>query len=142
VQTPPLDAEVGEQLVAGVEVGERAEPLAAADFGLEVLSVGLAVKDAAAVAAALSVAHLPHVTLVPSHFAGRLHGFCSSSLATRARKLPRGRGAGGSVLRRGVGSPLAAAGTPSSSQARRSSAAIRQREQRLVARNSPRSIAP
>jgi hypothetical protein len=142
VQSPPLNAVIGEQLVAGVEVGERAEPLAAPDFGLEVLSVGLAVKHAAAVAAALSVAHFPDVALLPSHFAGRLHGSCSFSLATRARKLPRGRGTGGRVLRRTVASPLAGAGTPSSSQARRSSTEMRQREQRFVARNSPRSIAP
>jgi hypothetical protein len=52
MQSPPLDAKVGHQLVAGVKVGERAEPLAAPDVGREVLSVGLAVKQAAAVAAA------------------------------------------------------------------------------------------
>jgi hypothetical protein len=142
VQSPPLDAEVGEQLVAGAEVGERAEPLATPDLGLEVLGVGLAVEHAAPVAAALSVTDFPDVALGPSHFAGRLHGLCSSSLATRARKLPRGRGAGGSVLPRRVACRLAGAGTPSSSQARRSSTEMRQREQRLVARSSPRSIAP
>ena len=48
----PLHGEVREELLAGVEVRDRPEPLASAHFRLEVLGVRFAIKGAAAVPAA------------------------------------------------------------------------------------------
>jgi hypothetical protein len=59
VQPPPLLAEVGQQLLARVELRELAGALSADELGVERLRVALAPEDLRTVAAALAPAHAP-----------------------------------------------------------------------------------
>ena len=94
VQPPPLLAELGERLLAGVEPRELAGALAPHDLGVEGLGVALAPQDLGAVAAGLAPAHAPDDAAVLAHDALDAHD--GDPPSNSRRKLPRtGGGAGG-----------------------------------------------
>jgi hypothetical protein len=137
VELPPLLAELGERLLAGVERRQLAGPSLAAQLGVEGLGVALAAEDLGAVLARLAPAHAPDDTAVLSFDPLDAHGV-SSRRARSERKLPAAGGGGtrGYVVT-GSGTRTTQRSTHSSNAAR----GIRRREHNRAARSSPRSIA-
>jgi hypothetical protein len=130
-------AEVGQRLLAGVELAELARALHTPDPGVEDFRVALAAKDLGAVAALLvTPAHAPHDSGVALDLFDA-HPVALPPESIRAPKLPlTGVGETGTGRRRRGGST-----SPAASQASRSSGRMRKRLHIRFAFSSPRRIA-
>src|SRR6266540_3561473 len=130
VELPPLLAELGKRLLAGVERRQLAGAALAAQLRVEGLGVALAAEDLRAVLAGLAPAHAPDDGAVLAFDPLDTHG-CSSRRARSERKLPAaGAGTRGYVSGLRSAARTAHAATHSSNAAR----GIRRREQSRAAR--------
>src|SRR5262249_54066228 len=136
VEPPPLLAELGQRLLAGVELRELSRAPAPQQVGIEGLGVVLASKNLRPVAPTLAPAHAPYDAAVLSHHALDAPGGGPSSSARRRRKLPRAGGTGLTTTACGLTRTVQRA-----TQSSKPSRGIRSREQSRTARSSPRWIA-
>lgn len=137
---PPLSGEVGECLLAGVELPELAGALEPANLGVEGLRVALVSEHLGAITAALVAP-----TNAPDDTASSLRSLdahCVAFLLARscARKLPDRTGLLGR-RRRGAGVGGDGSTLLAPNQSSRSCRRTRNREQSRIARRPPRLIA-
>src|SRR5439155_26633412 len=135
-QPPPLFAELRQRLLAGVQLRQLPDALAACDLGVEGLGVAFAAQDLGAVAATLAPAHAPDDAAVLAH--DTLDAHDAGPPSNSRRKLPRaGGGAGGgtATTRRSTRT------VDDAIHASNASRGMRSREHRRTARSSPRSMA-
>jgi hypothetical protein len=137
VQPPPLLAEVGERLLAGIELGELAGALAPHELGIESLGVTLSPEHLRAVAPALAPAHAPDDGTVLAFHALDAHDAALPSSARSLRKLPRVAG----TRRVRMAGALSTRTSDLAIHSSKSSRGTRSREHSLTARSSPRWIA-